>query len=288
MKSHIFHLILFAICILLFVACAPKELLWSPDNESHSPADVSLLNSEGIHPSANTSAAQESATSNVSEYTELDNGNIISLDGTEYPLLAWDAAVRTFGSNTFLGKVKGEAPSFNHMGLEMETGIYSCEGDADLRVLKRQVPENEWSAYYRKASLPTLDLSPDNCIRFELIGYKNFRALDLYDPDIRHISCNAGIAGQEEIRDFLSDIRAQQTAQEAGLYNLVTTADGWFENLYEGLGCGYFEGEPNLAIPFHILSFNDKAYSIRFGDDEDSIEYVLPEKWFLALQETMH
>ena len=95
------------------------------------------------------------------------------------------------------------------------------------------------------------------------------------------MTCNEGIVGSENIKTFLADIRSQKTAQEADLYNSVKTPVGTLENCYElGIIYGYFQDEPNLAIPFHVTSFNDKTYSIRF---EAGQEYVLPEKWLAEL-----
>jgi len=214
--------------------------------------------------------------SSLEPFTMTDDGHIRASDGTEYVFLANEGFVYTFGSEHFLGKIEGEKSSFIHFTSILKTGLYSCEKDPDKRTLVRIVPDCEWRAYYRKASLPMIDISPDNCIRFELIEGSG------YDVDISHMTCNVGIISKNKITDFLSDIRSQKTAREARLYDLVKMPNGMLDNCYElGIVYGYFEGEPNLAIPLHVTSFNDKAYSIYIGK-----EYVLPEKWLSELVKT--
>ena len=208
-------------------------------------------------------------------FTKTEDNYIVSADGTEYVFLANEGLVYTFGATKFLGKIKGEKSSFTHLSSRVETGLFSCENDPDQNILVRSVPDNEWKAYYRKASLPPIDLSPDHCIRFELIKGRT------YDIDIKHMDCGEGIATHEDIKAFLADIRSQKTAQEENLYELVKKPDGRLENCYElGVVYGYFKDEPNLAVPFYVTSFNDKAYSIRM---DGMHEYVFPEKWLSEL-----
>jgi hypothetical protein len=208
-------------------------------------------------------------------FTKTDENIIIASDGTEYVFLANEGFVDTFGSTNFLGKIKGEKSSFVHMTMRIETGLFSCENDTEKRILVRNVPDNEWKSYYRKATLPKIDLSPDNCVRFELIKGSD------YSVDIKHMTCKEGIINSDDIKAFLTDIRSQKTAKEAGLYDMVEMPNGMLENCYElGVIYGYFKDEPNLAIPFHVTSFNDKAFSLRLNETE---EYVLPEKWLSEL-----
>jgi len=212
------------------------------------------------------------------KFIELGNGNIVALDGTEYVHLANWGFVTAFGSHTLLGKLKGERRYLRHLGGKIETGMYSCEGDQDSEILMRILPDSEWYAYYRKAFLPALDLSPDNCVRFEIISEK------WITPGIEHMSCNEGIKG-DDVAAFLADVRSQQSPEEAGLYDLVRKPNGRFENCYRLSGYGYFENEPNLAMQFSVTSYNDKAYSLGFAYED---EYVLPEKWFHMLMAEEH
>ena len=78
------------------------------------------------------------------------------------------------------------------------------------------------------------------------------------------------------IAKFLSDIRSQQTADEAGLDELIKLPDGKLENCYWYAAIyGFFEEEPNVARALLVMSYNDLAYSV-FLEGE---EYVLPEEW---------
>ena len=200
------------------------------------------------------------------KFTLLDNGNIVAPDGTEYVHLANEGLVTTFGSHTLLGKVKGEVPWFIHKSSRMITGMYSCEGDPELNVLMRIVPFNEWYVYYRKASLPPIDLSLDNCVRFGIVGRN--------PPGIEHMSCGEGIVG-DDVKAFLADVRSQLTPEEAGLRDLVKEL-----GIGAARGYGYLANGPNLAIPFLVMFYDDLAYSISFADERD---YVLPEKWLHML-----
>lgn len=206
--------------------------------------------------------------------TSDDGRSIFAPDGTEYVFLANEGFVCTFGTLSFLGQVEGEASV--SLGFALETGIFSCENDPEQRTLVRMFPDSEWLAYYRKASLPPLDLLPDNCIRMELVSG--------LCPGSEHILCNDGIVGTNAVKAFLADIRSQKTAREANLYALCERPDGFLENCYElGIVYGYFQDEPNLAIPMHVTSYNDKAYSICWGNGAD---YVLPEAWLAELSKS--
>ena len=215
------------------------------------------------------------------QFIRLANGNIAAPDGTEYAHLANEGIVATFGAHDFLGRVKGDAFFLRHLRGMWRAGMYSCEDDPDRTILMRYIPHNEWAAYYRKASLPEIDLSPDNCIRFELIGYKEIHDSGYYTPDVEHMSCNNGLTGKDEIQTFLADVRSQKSPDEAGLYELVRQPSGILENCYKyGVVYGFFENEVNLAIPLDVTSYNDEAYSICLGEQE----FVLPEKWLDALK----
>lgn len=86
---------------------------------------------------------------------------------------------------------------------------------------------------FGNSTLPQLDLSPDNCIRFEFIKWENIHRGDSYTPDIMHMSCNEGIKNKDEIKEFLEDIRSQKSPNEAGLYDLVRKPGGMLENCYK-------------------------------------------------------
>jgi len=212
------------------------------------------------------------------EFFLLDNGNIIAPDGTEYVFLKNEGFVEVFGAHTLLGKVINEEPPSFVKDYGWDEGMYACENDPDLRILMRIVPNSEWRAYYRRADLPNVDLSLNKCTRFEFVGYMETDLWPWYTPDIRHLSCNEGITDLEEIKAFLSDIRRQKSPDRAGLWDLVEWPDS---SCYMfGKVHGYIEGEPNLAIPLYVYSFDDKAYSIQLDNGK---EYVLPEKWLHAL-----
>ena len=238
--------------------------------------------SSGIELLENTDASE-------TEFTLLDNRNIVAPDGTEYVHLSDEDLITVFGSHTFIGKIKDEdetsSPFDGHISWDI--GVYSCEGDPDLNIIMRFMPDSEWLAYYRKASLPDIEISPDNCIRFEFIGRKEINSGAWFTPGIKHMSCNDGIKGQDDIQAFLADVRSQESPEKAGLYDLVRKPDGSLENCYEyGIVYGYFKDEPNLALPFHVISYNSKAYSIDFGYYENSKEtaHVLPKEWLQLLK----
>lgn len=209
-------------------------------------------------------------------FERTDDGRIIAQDGTEYVFLGLGFNVTALGENELIGKIKGEDEFLEHLGGHTPTGMYSCENIPDKRILMRIMPENEWYAYYRRADLPELDLSLDNCVRLELVEEP------IYEESIEHMTCGDGITAPDEIKAFLAEIRSGESAKEAGLYESVSDANGNFHNCYSlGRGFGYFKNEPNLAIPFWVTSFNDKAYSIHWGLGDK--EYVLPEKWLEKL-----
>jgi hypothetical protein len=228
-----------------------------------------------------------------SKYILLDNGNIVAPDGTEYIFLTIEGNIAVFGASTFIAKIKDEKPSLDQGGGIAKTGMYSIEGDPELNILQRVEPDNQWTMYYRKATLPDIDLSAENCVRFELIGYKEVNNSGTHSPEFKHMSCNEGINDMETIKEFLSDMKNQKTRDEAGLYDLVKKPDGSFDNCYlYGTVYGFFINEANLAIPFDVTSYNDEAFSIffaynKFSDSKeyfDNNEIVLPDKWLDALQ----
>ena len=207
-------------------------------------------------------------------FTRAENGNFVSEEGVEYAYLTHEGVLAYFGELTFQGYVKGERKTTKHLGVSFQTGMFSPENDEAQNVLIRHLPNNEWSSIYRKASLPPLDFSIENCIRLELVleGWSACR-------DVKHTTCGVGIRDKEEIAEFLADVRAQKDPVEAGLYELVRLPDGRLENCVYYEIYGFFEEEANLALLLQAKSFNGLAYSISL----DGKDYVLPDKWVQKL-----
>ncbi len=209
--------------------------------------------------------------SDNSTFKRNKNDNIVSDSGVEYALLANEGILYYLGDLEFVGSVKGEEKTSQHLGLSYQTGMFSIKGADNDNILIRHTPNNEWFAIYRKASLPNFDFSVDSCIRLEFVpGIGDIK------EDAVHTSCGDGITDQSEVSTFLSEIRMQKDPREAGLYDLIRKPDGMLENCYVyGVLYGFFEEEPNLALQMEILSFNDLAYSITIEGNE----YVLPAEW---------
>ena len=202
-------------------------------------------------------------TNNV-EFTETENNTIVTTDGTEYTFVGYEGRVWCFGEREFIGHVKGEKKNFVHLTNEIKTGMYSVEGSQD--VLVRYFPDNEFAAMYVKSELLKTEVALDNCIRFEFV-----KGL-LYNGDETTISKN----GITECEEFLNEIKSGQTAKDAGLYDLVKQPNGMLENCYVyGYVCGVIQEDLNVVIPLQVMSFDDKAYSIRIND----IDYVLTQEW---------
>ena len=202
-------------------------------------------------------------TNNV-ELTETENNTIVTTDGTEYTFVGYEGRVWSFGEWEFIGHVKGEKETFVHLTNEIKTGMYSVNGSQD--VLVRYFPDNEFAAIYVKSELLKTEVTLDNCIRFDFV-----KGL-LVNNDETIIS-KTGIT---ECEDFLNEIKSGQKAKDAGLYDLVKQPDGMLENCYVyGYVCGVIQEDLNVVIPLQVMSFDDKAYSIRIND----IEYVLTQEW---------
>lgn len=212
-------------------------------------------------------------------FTALENGNIVSPDGVEYSLLANEGILHYLGEREFLCGVKGEeiVPQVVEEELQhiYQSGIFSIKGSDSDNILIRKLPNNEWYSIYRKSDLPQFDFSIDNCIRLEM-----FSRDALPEERADHVTCGDGITDPAIIAEFLSDVRSQQTADEAGLDELIKLPDGRLENCYGyAVIYGFFEEEPNLVRKLLIMSYNDLAYSVYL----DGEEYVLPEEWLQAL-----
>ena len=210
----------------------------------------------------------ENKTTVESEFTELENKTIVTNDGTEYTFVGFEGRVQCFGGIEFLEPIAEEKETFNHLGLDIKTGLYSVNGCQD--VLVRYLPDNEFYSIYVKSDLLKKEVSLDNCIRFMFV--KGFM---LNDEEI--LNTTKGIT---ECKQFLDDIKSGQSAEDAGLYDLVRQPDGMFRNCYGyGYVCGVLQDDLNLVIPLFVTSFDDKAYAITIDD----VEYVLPKEWLEKL-----
>ena len=214
------------------------------------------------------------ATSNV--FTKTEDGNLVSASGTEYEHLANEGVLYYLGDLIFQGSVKGEKKTSQHLGLSHQTGLFSIENDETDNILIRRLPDNEWFSIYRKTSLPPFDFTVDNCNRLELV-----LGIGSIENDAIHTTCGDGISSKSEIAEFLTDVRAQTSPREAGLYDMIRKPDGMLENCYiYAVIYGFFEEEPNLAVRLEITSYNDLAYSVSV----EGKEYVLPETWIQRFQ----
>ena len=210
-------------------------------------------------------------------FTQSESGNYVSGDGVEYAHLANEGILYYLGNLEFCGSIQGEEKRSSHLGLPYQTGMFSIKEAPNDNILIRRVPDNEWFAIYRKASLPEFDFSADRCVRLEFFSNEVSRS----DHSI-HITCGDGITDQAAISAFLSEVRSQESPQEAGLYELIKKPDGMLENCYVyGVIYGFFQEEPNLVLRMDITSYNDLAYSVSI----DNREYVLPTQWLERLQD---
>lgn len=212
----------------------------------------------------------------ASRFTQGQSGNYISDDGVEYAHLANEGILYYLGDLEFCGSIQGEEKHSSHLGLPYQTGMFSIKDAPNDNILIRRVPDNEWFAIYRKASLPEFDFSPDRCVRLEFISKDENRS-----GHAIHITCGDGITDQAAISAFLSEVRSQKSPREAGLYDLIKKPDGTLENCYVyGVIYGFFQDEPNLVLRMDITSYNDLAYSVSIENQE----YVLPVQWLERLQ----
>lgn len=198
------------------------------------------------------------------EFQAIENATIVATDGTEYTFVGNESSVFCLGEWAFIGHVKGEKQAFHHLDGEIKTGMYSVNDSRD--VLVRYFPNNEFAAMYVKSELLKTKVALDQCIRFVFIKSTILNQAETTVPK----------NGITECERFLSEIQGGQTAKEAGLYDLVKQSDGTFKNCYVyGYVCGVLQDDIPLVIPLQVMSFDDKAYSIKIND----IEYVLPQEW---------
>ena len=203
------------------------------------------------------------ACSNNVEFTEIENKTIVATDGTEYTFVGYEGAFWCFGEQEFVGHIKGEKKEFVHLLSKTKTGMYSVNGSQD--VLTRCFPDNEFTAIYVKSELLKKEVTLDNCIRFEFVEGSLFNK----ETSISKI-------GITECEQFLNEIKSGQKAKDAGLFDLVKQPDGTLKNCYVyGYVCGVIQDDINIVIPLEVMSFDDKAYSIKIND----IEYVLAQEW---------
>lgn len=197
-------------------------------------------------------------------FTEIENKSIVANDGTEYTFVGFEGGVWCFGERDFIGRVEGEKKSFVHLADKIKTGMYSVNDSQD--VLIRYFPDSEFFSVYVKSELLKTEISLDNCIGFEFVKGSLF-----YNE--KTTLSNIGIT---DCKQFLNEIKNGQKVNDAGLYDLVKQPDGMLKNCYlYGYVCGVVQEDINIVIPLEVVSFDDKAYSIKIDD----IEYVLPQEW---------
>ena len=262
-------------CLLLLTGCGAKSENADPTekpavSDAGEPAQTEPQEQPG--PALPEDGGTERGAEDGACFTLSDTGTLISPDGTEYEFLANEGFLYYLGDLEFVAPVEGE-PEFSFQGCQ--TGMFSIRDDPTDHLLIRVRPDSEWYAIYRKASLPDFDFSIDNCSRLEFIPFD-----EMWGLGEKHGGCGAGITDPEEIAAFLSDLRAQKSARDAGLDRLVTQPNGTLLNCYcIGTVCGFFEEEPNLFVPMEVISYNDLGYSMEL----DRRDRVLPEEWLPRL-----
>lgn len=262
-------------CLLLLTGCGAKSETADPTEEPavsdvEKPAQTEPQEQPG--PALPEDGGTERGAENGACFTVSDTGTLISPDGTEYEFLVNEGFLYVFGELEFVACVEGE-PEFSFQGCQ--TGMFSIRDDPTDHLLIRVLPDSEWRAIYRKASLPDFDFSIDNCSRLEFIPSD-----EMWGLGEKHGGCGAGITDPEEIAAFLSDLRAQKSARDAGLDRLVAQPNGTLLNCYcIGTVCGFFEEEPNLFVAMEVISYNDLGYSMEL----DRRDRVLPEEWLPRL-----
>ena len=213
--------------------------------------------------------SSQAAAESSARFVEREDGTLIAPDGTEYVFLANEGILYYLGELEFVAYVEGEATELHHLHGTFQTGMFSIKDDPTDHLLIRVLPDSEWSAIYRKASLPDFDFSLENCCRLEFISWVEM----FNDGDVRHANCGAGITDPAEIAGFLSTVRSQKSAKEAGPFG--------YQNCYTlGAVYGFFEEEPYLAVRLYVTSYNNRHYSVELYH----VDRVLPEEWLWRLQ----
>ncbi|MBE6806716.1 MAG: hypothetical protein E7527_01695 [Ruminococcaceae bacterium] len=212
------------------------------------------------------SAFSENESGADGAFTEIENQAIRAKDGTEYINVGLEYEVWCLGEWEFIGHVAGEKKEFSHLSVDnkIKTGMYSVGGKQD--VLVRYFPDNEFPAVYVRSDLLKTEIVLENCIRFAFLK-------EAPRDNAQATFSNKSIT---ECEQFLNEIKSGQTAEEAGLYDLVRQPSGILNNCYiYGYVCGVVQEDINVVIPLEVKSFDDKAYSITLDD----VEYVLNKKW---------
>ncbi len=203
-------------------------------------------------------------------FRETAEGTVVAPDGTEYIRVGTENEFRILGQSEHLGYIEGEVKSFTHLFSQIQTGMYGVDGDT--ATLLRYFPDCEFASCYVRSDCLKTQVSLDNCIQFTL-GKFDAQPAEITDSQ-------KGIMGNEECSAFLREISGGQTAQDAGLYELVRQPDGFLKNCYVyGYAYGIVQKTLNLVMPLEIISFDDKAYAITI----DGTQYVLPESWLTRL-----
>ena len=250
----------------------PCEHLWV-QNDAEQCEHLQVCTLCGVERGEDGVPNSDNSTENM-VFTKNENGNLVNSKGVEYEFLAGEGFLNYLGELEFVGSVEGEEKFSQHLGYTYQTGMFAIKEAENDNLLIRKMPNNEWFSIYRKTSLPKLDYSLENCVRLEFIK-------ETYDASVSHTTCGDGITDKSEILSFIEEVRAQKSPQEAGLYDLVSQPNGWFESCYVcGAIYAFFGEEPNLVVIMQITSYNDLAYSISLDDHS----YVLPTEWFTAFQ----
>ncbi|MBQ4284815.1 MAG: hypothetical protein IJB96_12920 [Lachnospira sp.] len=198
------------------------------------------------------------------EFTENENKTIATNSGTEYTYVGNEGNVWCFGEWEFVGHVVGEKKTFSHLADKIKTGMYSVDGGKD--VLVRYLSDNEYASIYVKSDLLKTEVKLENCIRYEFVK-------GTLSNDSGILNSKKGIF---ECEKFLNEIKNGQKAEDAGLSDLVKQPDGMLKNCYVyGYVYGIVQENLNLVIPLEVISYDDKAYSIKI----DGKEYVLLKDW---------
>ena len=264
-RRWIRQLLTHAILLLLILGLIACLLFWHrpAEPESDTPREEPEEQEKFEDAAAEHNEASEAC------FIEREDGTLIAPDGTEYVFLANEGILYHLGELEFVAYVEGEATELHHLHGTFQTGMFSIKDDPADHLLIRVLPNSEWYAIYRKASLPPFDFSLENCCRLEFISWVEM----FNDGDVRHASCGAGITDPEEIAEFLSTVRSQKSAKEAGPFG--------YQNCYVfGAVYGFFEEEPYLAICLYVTSYNNRHYSVHL----DHVDRVLPEEWLWRLQ----
>ena len=285
MKKYL-SLLLMTLMVLIFLASCSESQNDNNANSSNSgtiqdstkPSDTNDDSSTKDNSQSSVDPPVEDSptdnTTEISVFSKNDKGNFVNEKGIEYEFLASESALYYIGQLEFIGRIDGEKEFTNHLGGLFKNGMYAIKGAENDNILIRQVPDNEWRAIYRKASLPKMDYSLENCNRLEFIS-------EIYNASDSHVTCGEGVVDKSTILSFLKDVKSQKSPKEAGLYDLVKQENGILENCHScGAIYAFFEEEPNLAVKMIITTYNDLAYSISIGNKS----YVLPTKWFTAFQ----